>query len=408
MATTRPDIGYSKVDWQGTWFSDHTDGPYSITSTDSRVGGSVRNWKRKIAECTDATGNYSRTIIRQGLIRGEVVFTITNPNQGNQRQQMRMHGVITNSGSGHPAAPSVPTNSQDTQARINFMKKVRKTQRGFQTGVFLGELRETIHMVTRPASALRHAISSYSSAAKYAYGRAGGGRRGLKAVSGTWLEHSYGWRPLFSDIDQGMSALARLPRVYGEVITGYSEQRTVAGPAKWNPIWENTTVQLQFMDVNTTRVRYKGMLAFANDRSKAEEWNQKWGLTLSDFAPTAWELIPYSFLVDYFTNVGDIIDTASMGTVALRWGFKSSFAAGQRILTSYKLANIGGWSPNSTWHWTPNSLVCVCPELSRVQFDRTSISSVSVGISDFQVKVPGVDDWRKWANIAALAVEKIL
>ncbi len=408
MATkTRVDIGYTRVHWEGTWFTSSSSGPSVVTGTDSQSGGSVRNWKRKIRECTDATGAYSRTVVNAGLVRGKFKFSITNPNEGGATRNCEVTGVITNSGSGHPMAPLVPTNKEDTQARIAFLQKVRNSQRSFQSGVFLGELKEAIHMVTRPATALRRAVSSYSTAAKKAVRRARNTSAAAKALSGTWLEHSYGWRPFFSDVDSGMKALADLPKIVGEVISGSSSNKTVSAPFLYNPVWDNTIARLRFVDISTTRVRYKGMLACDNNTSTARDWHQNWGLTLSDFLPTVWELIPYSFLADYFSNVGSVIDAASLGSVSLRWGFSSSFSKSERKLISYALVN-NGFTPSSTWHWTDKGFSCSCPELSQMQFNRSSVSSVSVGISDLAVKVPGVKDWRKWANIAALSIEKLL
>lgn len=411
MATTRVDIGYGRHTYSPqNWFSNFTSGPYGVTSTDSRSGGPVMNWKVKIRLATDATGNYTRSVFKTGLVRGSYNGRFYNTNIFNPNDRWtdeRVDGVLTNSGSAPPSPPSVPSNDIDTRARIAFLKNVRKTQRQFQGGVFLGELRETIHMIARPASALRRAVTSYSSAAKKAARRAKNSSSAAKAVSGTWLEHSYGWRPLFADIDQGMSALAALPRVQGQIVSGSASDRSQSAPFDRNVTgaqWNVHLFRLRCVDVFSKRVRYKGMLAYVPDLTPAQEWRQKWGLTLSDFAPTVWELIPYSFLVDYFSNIGEVIDAASVGPVMLRWGYSSTFLAGQEIVVGSKL--FSGYPPQ--WLHQINSLSVSVPEQSNVFFQRSRVSSVSVGVTDIQLKVPGISEWRKWANIGALAVEKVL
>jgi hypothetical protein len=35
-------------------------------------------------------------------------------------------------------------------------------------------------------------------------------------------------------------------------------------------------------------------------------------LTPKDFLPTAWDLLPFSFIADYFANIGDIINAVSL------------------------------------------------------------------------------------------------
>jgi hypothetical protein len=47
-------------------------------------------------------------------------------------------------------------------------------------------------------------------------------------------------------------------------------------------------------------------------------------LDLPHALPTVWDLLPYSFLVDYFTNVGDIIRAYSLVGNNLRWCCKTT------------------------------------------------------------------------------------
>jgi hypothetical protein len=282
------------------------------------------------------------------------------------------------------------------------MKKVRKSTRSFQSGVFLGELREAIHMVTRPAQGLRKAISSYSSAAKNAVRRARNTAEASRAVSGTWLEHGFGWRPFFQDIDNGMRALANIPRIIGEPISGYAEETSKTSPFSTGESLINANLVTSWTNVIRVAVRYKGLVAYEND-STAPDFKSNWGLTLGDFIPTVWELIPYSFLVDYFTNIGDVLDTSGMGIVSLRWGFCSTRKYGIRRLISYKWVNAGWPALN---HWVPGTINLPRKDLTNFSFTRTRVSGVSVGVTDFDVKVPGVRNWRQWANIGALALER--
>jgi hypothetical protein len=43
------------------------------------------------------------------------------------------------------------------------------------------------------------------------------------------------------------------------------------------------------------------------------------GLSPEEFVPTVWELLPWSFLVDYFTNIGDILEAGATDTSTVAW-----------------------------------------------------------------------------------------
>jgi hypothetical protein len=387
-------------------FASGKSSPINCSYTQVRNTSVVPEYRYKIARSEYATGGYSIDVVQRGWVQGFASFSITHPlvHFGKETQTYTSYGLV--SSDVIAPASSLPTNGCDTQARIGFMKKVRSTQRSFQGGVFLGELRETIHMVTRPAQALRRAVSTYSSAAKKAGRRARSASARAKAISGTWLEHSYGWRPLLQDVDDGMKALARIPRIIGDPITyrfattdksAFFTQEVVV----YSDCWAKHT----WTDVSACAVRYKGLVAYENE-STADSWQSNWGLTLDNFAPTVWELIPYSFLVDYFSNVGDVIDTSSMGAVTLRWGVRSTVTQSTRLLAKSEMHNVG-FSPQSQWHFNKVAYSASATPVTRYNFTRVGLLSVSVGLTDITVKVPGVDNWRKWANIAALAVEKI-
>lgn len=400
--TVRRDIGFGKVNWEGTWFPDVTIGPTSASLSDIKVGGSVPQWKSKIRSSTNATGTYSRTVTNDALARGSASFSVKNPNQGFTRQKCTLNGVLI------PAAivaSPTPANTEDSAARIKFLQKVRSTTRSFQSGVFLGELAEAIHMVRHPAQALRQAVSTYYRDVKRISRGAASAKAVSKAVSGTWLEHSYGWRPLFKDVDDGMKALAHIPRIIGETVSGTSS-KTWNDNSNTSHIFENARINTRWVNRFSVLVLYKGLVAYENS-SSASSWSQNWGATLSDFVPTVYELIPYSFLVDYFSNLGSVLDTSSMGTVNLRWGFCSTKLSSSREVARSDVVNFG-YPVGQGWDFKPGACKMAVDNCTRMAFSRTSVATVSVGLSDLDVKVPGVGNWRQWANLAALAAERVL
>jgi hypothetical protein len=369
--------------------------------SDSKTGSKNPNWKSQVRKVTQAGTPYARSGTKAGFVVGQVTG----------RYRVLVHSsTVTDTMWGElfldnpppvPLMPELP--NLDVTARINFLKQCRQTYRAFQGGVFLGELREAISMIVRPASALRRGISAYLATAKKAGRSVRFSDRG-RVLTKTWLEHSYGWGPLVNDIDAGMFALASSSHLIPEVIAGTGYDEFQGNHVTRKSVVPGSFVQAsaRFVDACDASVRYLGAVAWESE-NRARNWRSHWGLTLSDFAPTVWELIPYSFMVDYFSNIGAIIDASSFGTVGLRWGVRSSRSRVWTMMSPGPVTFIS----SSALEPRLGTASLRLQQLSRWSFARTLVDSVSVGLQDLQFRIPGVTDWRKWANLSALAIERL-
>jgi len=199
-------------------------------------------------------------------------------------------------------------------------------------GVAFGEMHETIGLisktVTRIAKAARYlkkgnpvacaqqlGLSSrsprvralnrkYSSRAKVA----------SKGISNAFLEYSFGWKPLVSDISGSMVALyesqqARPPIVKAvgkSPIDYHHEQKRVnylelaypgGGVRQWIDRVDHITGQA------TTVYRYEVTNPVINQLSQ---------LGLTNPLSTVYELLPFSFVVDWFANIGQCLDRGDL------------------------------------------------------------------------------------------------
>jgi hypothetical protein len=141
-------------------------------------------------------------------------------------------------------------------------------------------------------------------------------------ASGLWLEYAFGWVPLLHDIQDARDAYNSLldkDRI-AHVSSGGKDARGSPGPItvtspgyglSMKVLWTNHRVDIH-------KVRYRGAVK-AQAVTTASDRLARFGFTPSEFLPTAWELLPWSFLADYFANIGDLINASMTDTSNVAW-----------------------------------------------------------------------------------------
>jgi hypothetical protein len=119
------------------------------------------------------------------------------------------------------------------------------------------------------------------------------------------------------------------------------------------------------------------------------------GLRAEDIPNAIWELTPWSFIIDYFTNVGDLVNAVSFPKAAIKWVSKSTVR--RRIMDKRLTSSL---QENATLH--PN-VTSISSQESIMTADRAELNryrSVPYPSTTFQWRLPGFG--LKWLNIAAL------
>lgn len=298
------------------------------------------------------------------------------------------------------------------EALSRFYQNCWSAFRSLQGGVFIGELKEALGLIRSPAKSLRRAVDAYYMDAKRRtrkYYRSGQRIDPVKikdlhkVLADTWLENSFGWQPLMADIKSGAEALAKLStHAYDyKRVSGYSERSTQGVPFPGG-VYTKTFVtfyiryRLQSNQVGWNRCRYLGEVKIAVDKpiTMAKEL---FGFHPNDFVPTVWELIPYSFLVDYFTNIGDVISAWSFPVNKITWWCRTTHAANEKFVSASAL---NASNPNPAMV----KLMSLDGPSLKVYIDNTQItrgSDTFLGLPSVTFEIPGSS--RKWMNIAALA-----
>lgn len=319
------------------WSSLQTAGETTYTGigVSSDSGTSLPNFRRIIAQGGNAVTN--RTIVvtdfafKRGSMLGKRYCSHASAKSWSYQdiEGDLAHGSVT--------MPSAPSSSLDTEAdnaaKAAFISSARSKQTSLAGGVVMGELRETIRLVRNPLYSLRRSFDAWNRTARQASKKAGWrgdnsrlterqSRNVQRALSEEWLKWRFGVLPLASDIEGGLKALRRLTRrnrVPTARVTGQGDKESVSiSPAASNATaWNITNVLCEIQTATKMSVRYYGAVKLEMERAQA--FKQEFGLQTKDFLPTVWELIPYSFVLDYFTNAGKIIEAVSFPRSDLAW-----------------------------------------------------------------------------------------
>lgn len=376
-----------------TWNYPDLSGSYALTPCSSyRDGIQNRNWKRDIARCRNATTPF--TGVKQWYNVNPMSVqawgaTQSPPALASFRKRAYLWSLGVN------AIPGLPTgsltNTAENSAATRFNKSLESILTLFQGGTALGELRETLRMIRDPAKSLRRKLGEYLDVLKKR--RRGSPTAKRKILADTWLEHSFGWLPLLSDLDDARQYLARrkkqLEREIIPVIGSAWGEEALFGFASQSA---GVTVQYsEFVQKGRASVRYKGAVSSAAASGQLINASAM-GLAPRNFVPTLWELLPWSFAIDYFTNIGEVLTSWANQSIDLAWGCKT-IRRQSKVTLTYQTSLFA--SVYFVEHFTSRGSI----DTGHKRVDRSSITTPP--IPKIQFEIPGMGT--KWLNLAALA-----
>lgn len=285
--------------------------------------------------------------------------------------------------------------SVSNRALVGIIKKIRKFETSDLAGpTFVGELRETVKMLRSPLSALRQKTGLFTDLSMRIK-RDKQARKGRhkadpwsKVISDTWLEWSFGAKPLLSDIAAIIEVYLDMKhRAFGNSLKrlSYRFEDTYIKPLPDLKLaWEGTDIVVNSYHADTYRSSAQYVVWIDQNLFFAENALdnvlQMSKLDLGEIIPTAWELLPWSFLIDYWTNIGDI-----MGST---FDFNRNVAIA-KLTTWNTCNNIVGPRSVSSYYSTPvivepmkyisSYTVVTRNKLSRLGFPQLEVSLPSIG-----------------------------
>lgn len=268
--------------------------------------------------------------------------------------------------------------SLDPNLQISVTNKLRESIQGsdFNAGIVAAEAHKTANLVSSTAKKLSLSYSALRKgrvfdAAFHLTGKAPTKseiRRFDKkrSISSQWLELQYGWLPLLHDVQSGAEALAHAHHrascqrfvVRGSRSTG-KPRGPYADPASSNSSWTPETSVMPASFIGEEQIQIVAYVSSTDGLGL---------LGLTDPATIAWELVPYSFVVDWFIPIGDYLSAVQA----------SRSIEGTFITTVSRKTSIDGvvWTGNPT---NPNRLVGIGQWAERkISLTRSVSSSLSV------------------------------
>lgn len=139
------------------------------------------------------------------------------------------------------------------------------------------------------------------------------------AFSNWWLEYRYGWRPLISEVKQLHEAVQKVKLGSKVILTGRA-QRSFEFAASTPVCAQFSARNLDGMPTKVASgsrtVTFRACVQCYLDPGEAS--------FSANPVVTAWELVPWSFVVDWFLNVGDFLKQLSPRPPTLQACFSTS------------------------------------------------------------------------------------
>lgn len=386
------------------------------------------NWRHLIAQGLNATTSFraseSQLTYSPGFVQMRKICQVT------QRYAYRSWSGFSTQNDliwERPVSPSQSIDSTaDNAALMYAISNARARQSAFSGSTFLAELRDVIRSIRNPVRSIRAQLDTYRSRARRAAQQAAG-RRTLpttreafaqlerenarasravqRALSDTYLEFQFGWIPLATDASKAYQAGLRLK--YRQPLARFS------GESSNDVLFSRNTVNTPFQGFNIadtqetvkrSGVRYYGAVKCEVDSPLVSTF-EEFGLVTKDFVPAVWEAIPYSFLIDYFSNAGEVISALSFPRSDLAWMSRVYRNVVEKRLASSTCWQTLAFPPVGSYEeleaFYPMSVEWSYKYVSRGKYGGSTVPML-------QWEIPGAKNWRRYLNIAALAHLKAL
>lgn len=292
--------------------------------------------------------------------------------------------------------PSTPvaylqlSSNDDLRALSKLAEAIRGTD--FNAGIFLAESKELVAGIVASSRAIFKALREVKrlrpdlalrALARVTQGISSKDFSDLKKlnrndISGTWLALKFAWFPAIQDVYSACEALHTLDQERSWTFRSSSPARKDS--------YQITASGLKVE--RRTQVQYKFIL-----KNPPTSW-QSFGLM--DPLPIIWEILPWSFVLDWFVPVGDFLSTSGLLTVLIGECSRTQF---QQV---YFRGSVPMYYASPTLRFSGGKWSV----FNQIHVQRTVSTSPSVGFPEMK-KLGAIASGSHLASAAALISQQI-
>lgn len=400
-------------------FQGTRDKSVSMRLLDTRKGTKVEEYANKIRKREDASSDFESEFFNHGSFpssRTQVVAVNGTPNQITEVFTGVLNPITTvNHVVGY-------TDEERAKAVAKLVERLRSERTVFNSIPFLGELPSTIKLIVNPLSALRTGLTKHFNLLKLNKERAKKvpfkDRRRVyeDMITGTYLEWVFGAMPLYSDITGMLEVVKQMserefPASRQTTRSTFSNQVSTLNPAAgyvssdpgWNLVYDGISTITQ----TELRVQYSVGIDITQslNSSELDRLLNLSGFRLDEFVVGVYNAMPWTWLVDYFTSMGNFLSSVTLDTSNVRWinetltlrTFAQQFTGGQSYSNAQAQASASG-----------RTLLALTGDFGYSNIVRTSVVRKrlqNVPIVPLKVYRPGIPSIRRTLNVAAVALQ---
>lgn len=216
--------------------------------------------------------------------------------------------------------------------------------------MILAELGETIGMLRNPLAALRKMLQLWKTTANKRRKTASF----IDALSGSWLEYRYGIMPLIMDIEMIMD------EIEGQLGLSCSFIHKKRGTSRYKTSTDYVGTDYVFGEIlvdrrTTELIEWKTVTTVSYNIDAGWDTTRRlahWGFSPNQWLSIAWELVPFSFVADWFVNFGAWLAAVMPKPYIKVLGASTSWKVTREIST--KIDRVYVSQPT----WTPQVMPC--------------------------------------------------